>query len=159
MEENNIHNLSNKYKISMYCFLEIEGKPQLATCCCKWKFCFFKSNSKFWWFYCQFWAWLAPSSDVSVVDFEQVSAGWVLVLLMTRFRLTNHIFDLFIYFNVIPSSKSLFFGVNILCIVRVFYWTGAFRTNSCTLSAILMFLTLLFNTFYKQEVTSFRTWS
>ena len=100
---------------------------------------------------------MAPSSGVSVVDFEQVSAGWVLVLLMTTFRLTNHIFDLFIYFNVIPSSKSLFFGVNILYIVRVFYWTGAFRTNSCTLSAILMFLILLFNTFYKQEVTSFRT--
>ena len=36
---------------------------------------------------------LARCSGVSVVYFRQVNAGWVLVFLMTRFLLTNDIFD------------------------------------------------------------------
>ena len=48
-----------------------------------------------------------PCSAVSVVDFGEVNAGWVLVILMTRFLLTNNIFDQFIYFVVI------FFGIRL----------------------------------------------
>ena len=45
-------------------------------------------------FICWLWgAWLVPCSGVSVVDFEQVNAGWVLVILMTRFLLTNDFFN------------------------------------------------------------------
>ena len=43
--------------------------------------------------FCWLWAWLAPCSGVSVVNFGQVNAGWVLVILMIRFLLTNNIFD------------------------------------------------------------------
>ena len=43
--------------------------------------------------YCRLWAWLAPCSGVSLVSFGQVDAGWVLVILMTRFLLANDIFD------------------------------------------------------------------
>ena len=39
------------------------------------------------------WAWLVPCSGVSDVDFDEVNAGWVLVIQMTRFLLTNDIFD------------------------------------------------------------------
>ena len=46
-----------------------------------------------WCLYCLLWAWLAPFSSVSVVDFGQVNVGWVLVILMTKFLLTNDIFD------------------------------------------------------------------
>ena len=66
-----------------------------------------------WYFYCRLWAWLAPCSGVFVVEFEQVNAGWVLVILMTRFLLTNNIFDWLIYFVVIFCSIRLFFTVNI----------------------------------------------
>ena len=58
-------------------------------------------------------AWLVPYSSVSVADFGQVNACWVLVILMTRFLLTNNIFDWFIYFAVIFCSIRLFFTVNI----------------------------------------------
>ena len=43
--------------------------------------------------YCRLWAWFVPGSGVFVVDFKQVNAGYVLVILMTRFLLTNDIFD------------------------------------------------------------------
>ena len=43
--------------------------------------------------HCQIWAWLAPWSGVTVADFGQLNACWVLVMLMTRFLLTNDIFD------------------------------------------------------------------
>ena len=56
---------------------------------------------------------MAPCSGVSVVDFGQVNAGWVLVILMTKFLLTNNIFDGSIYFVVIFCSIRLFFTVNI----------------------------------------------
>ena len=50
----------------------------------------------------------------SDVDFVQVNAGWVLGILMTRFLLTNGIFDIFDnYFVVIFRSIKLFFTVNI----------------------------------------------
>ena len=35
------------------------------------------------------WPWLGPCSGVSVTDFGQVNTGWVLVILMIRFLLTN----------------------------------------------------------------------
>ena len=57
--------------------------------------------SSFWYLYCQCWACFAFCSTVSVVDFKQVYAGWVLVILMTGFLLTNNIFDWFIYFVAI----------------------------------------------------------
>ena len=38
-------------------------------------------------------AWLAPCSGVTVADFGQLNACWVVVILMTRFLLTNDIFD------------------------------------------------------------------
>ena len=41
--------------------------------------------------YCQLWVWLAPCPGAFVVDFVQVNAGWVLVILMTKFLLTNDI--------------------------------------------------------------------
>ena len=37
------------------------------------------------WLYCRFWAWLAPCSSVSIVDFQQVNVGWILVILTKRF--------------------------------------------------------------------------
>ena len=45
--------------------------------------------------YLYFWllAWVVSCSSVSVVDFEQVNAGWVLVILMARFLLTNDFFN------------------------------------------------------------------
>ena len=43
---------------------------------------------------------LVPCYGVSVVDFGQVNGGWVFVILMTRFVLSNDIFDRFIYFVV-----------------------------------------------------------
>ena len=55
--------------------------------------------------------WLAPWCSVSVVDFEHVNAGWVLLILVILF--TNNIFDWFIYFVVILCSIGLFFSVNI----------------------------------------------
>ena len=57
-----------------------------------------------WCLYCQFWAWLASCSGVFSADFGQVNAGCVLVILMTRFLLTNDLFDWFIYFAVIFCS-------------------------------------------------------
>ena len=69
--------------------------------------------ASFWYFYCQFWACLAPCSGVSVVNFEQVNAGWVLVILMRKFILINNIFDWFIYFVAIFCSIRLFFTVNV----------------------------------------------
>ena len=36
---------------------------------------------------------LVSCSSVSVVDFEQVNPGWVLVIVMTRFLLTNDFFN------------------------------------------------------------------
>ena len=48
-----------------------------------------------------------------VVHFGQVNAGWVLAILMTRFLLTNDIFDWFIYFVVIFCRIRLLFTVNI----------------------------------------------
>ena len=66
-----------------------------------------------WCLCCWLWAWLAPCSGVSVVDFVQVNAGWVLVILMARFVLTNNTFDWFIYFIVTFCSIRLFFTVNI----------------------------------------------
>ena len=56
---------------------------------------------------------MALCSGVSFVDFGQVNAGWVLVILMTIFLLTNDIFDLFIYFVVIFCSIRLIFTINI----------------------------------------------
>ena len=50
--------------------------------------------------YCWLSAWLGPSSTVSVVDFGEVNAGWVLVILMARSLLPNNIFDQSIYFVV-----------------------------------------------------------
>ena len=41
--------------------------------------------------YCQLWVLLAPCPGVYVVDFVQVNTGWVLVILMTKFLLTNDI--------------------------------------------------------------------
>ena len=66
-----------------------------------------------WCLYCWLWAWLVPCSGVSVVDFGQVNAGWVLVVLLTRFLLTNNIFVWFVYIVVIFCSIRLFFTVNI----------------------------------------------
>ena len=66
-----------------------------------------------WCLYCRLCAWLVPSSGVSVVDYGQVTAGWVLPILMTRFLLTNDISDLFIYFVVIFCSIRLLFTVYI----------------------------------------------
>ena len=43
--------------------------------------------------YIWLWAWLEPSSGVSVADFGHVNACWTLVILMTRFLLTNDLFD------------------------------------------------------------------
>ena len=43
--------------------------------------------------YCRVWAWLAPCSGVTDTDFGQVNVCWVLVILMTRFLLTNDIFE------------------------------------------------------------------
>ena len=44
--------------------------------------------------YCRLWACLVPCSGVFIVDFEQVNTGWECwVILMTRFLLTNDIFD------------------------------------------------------------------
>ena len=43
----------------------------------------------------------------------QVNASWVFVILMTKFFLTNDIFDWFIHFVVIFCSIRLFFTVNI----------------------------------------------
>ena len=54
------------------------------------------------------WTWLAPCSGVTVVDFGQLNACWVLVMLMARFLLTNDIFDWFIYFVIIFCSIRLF---------------------------------------------------
>ena len=58
--------------------------------------------------YCRVWTWLAPCSGIPVTDFGQVNACWVLVISMTRFLLTNDIFDCFIYFVVIFCSIRLF---------------------------------------------------
>ena len=66
-----------------------------------------------WCLYCRLWAWLELCSGVFVVEFGQANAGWVLVILMTRFLLTNNIFDWLIYFVVIFCSIRLFFTVNI----------------------------------------------
>ena len=63
--------------------------------------------------YCWLWARLVPCSAVSVVEFGQVNAGWVIVILMTKSLLTSKIFDWFIYFVVIFYSIRLFFTVNI----------------------------------------------
>ena len=43
--------------------------------------------------YCRPRAWFVPCLGVCVVNFEQVNAGSVLVILMTRFFLTDNIFD------------------------------------------------------------------
>ena len=59
--------------------------------------------------YVRLWAWLVPCSGVSVVDFEQVNAGWVLVVLITRFLLTNDSFNWFIYSVVIFCSIRFIF--------------------------------------------------
>ena len=64
-------------------------------------------------------AWLVPCSGVSVVDFEQVNAGFVLVILMTRFLLTNDFFNWFIYFVIIFCSIRLFFIGNILILTII----------------------------------------
>ena len=39
------------------------------------------------------WVWLEPCSGVTVADFGQLNACWVLVMLMARFLLTRDIFD------------------------------------------------------------------
>ena len=62
--------------------------------------------------YCRLWVWLEPCFGVCVVDFGQVNAGWVIEILMTRFLLTNDIFDWLIYFVVTFCSVRLFFTVH-----------------------------------------------
>ena len=42
--------------------------------------------------HCQVWAWLALCFPVTLADFAQLNACWVLVMLMARFLLTNDIF-------------------------------------------------------------------
>ena len=69
--------------------------------------------------YFRLWALLVPCSGVSVVDFDQINSGWVLVILMTRFLLTNNFFNWFIYFVVIFCSIRLFFIVNILILTII----------------------------------------
>ena len=35
------------------------------------------SMTSFWCFYCELWTYSTPCSSVSIVNFEQVNAGWV----------------------------------------------------------------------------------
>ena len=46
-----------------------------------------------WCLYSRLWAWLVPCAGVSVFDFGQGNSGWALVILITKFLLTNDIFD------------------------------------------------------------------
>ena len=36
--------------------------------------------ASFWCLYCYFWTYFTPSSSVSIVNFEQINAGWVVYL-------------------------------------------------------------------------------
>ena len=69
--------------------------------------------------HCRLWVWFVPCSGVSVVELGQVIAGWVLVILMTRFLLTNDFFNWFIYFVIIFCNIRLFFTVNILILTII----------------------------------------
>ena len=63
------------------------------------------------WRHSWLWPWVVPCSGVPVVDFGQRNIAWALVILMTRFLLTNDILHWLIHFAVI--LLRLFFTVNI----------------------------------------------
>ena len=95
----------------------------------------FKVNNKtplasFWYLYCKLWAYSTPCSSVSIVNFEPVIAGWVVIYLLmlrcfycwlstSKYRLSRGLF--FLIWNVVSLVECCNIVTYLLFFLKPFF--------------------------------------